>query len=95
MKENMENNNSKKCQHLIEVKLDIKAKTPKGCQECLEQKLEWVALRKCLSCGHVGCCDSSVGKHAKKHFDATKHPIIEEFPDAGWRWCYIDEMYIN
>ena len=27
----------------------------------------WVHLRLCLTCGHVGCCDSSKNKHATKH----------------------------
>ena len=32
----------------------------------------WVHLRLCLTCGHVGCCDSSKNKHATKHFHATE-----------------------
>ena len=31
-----------------------------GCEECLQMGGTWVHLRECLSCGHVGCCDSSV-----------------------------------
>jgi uncharacterized UBP type Zn finger protein len=52
-----------------------------------------VHLRLCLDCGHVGCCDSSQGKHATKHFKAAHHPVIRSF-EAGeiWRWCYIDEL---
>ena len=53
----------------------------------------WVHLRLCLSCGHVGCCDSSKNKHATKHFHRTKHPIIQSFePGEDWRWCYVDEI---
>ena len=52
----------------------------------------WVHLRLCLSCGHVGCCDSSKNKHATKHFRATQHPIIRSLePGEDWRWCYVDE----
>jgi len=90
-----QNNTPKTCLHLKKIHPDIKAKTPEGCQECLEQKMSWVALRMCLSCGHIGCCDSSAGKHAQKHFNSTAHPIIEEFPGSSWRWCYVDEMYID
>jgi uncharacterized UBP type Zn finger protein len=73
----------------------VTAKTP-GCEECLKHAMDWVHLRVCLSCGHVGCCDSSVGKHATKHFHATKHPIIESFePDEDWGWCYVHEEFVE
>jgi hypothetical protein len=40
----------------------------------------------------VGCCDSSVNKHATKHFHATRHPVIASFqPGENWKWCYVDE----
>nr|BFE81211.1 hypothetical protein GCM10020093_038120 [Planobispora longispora] len=49
-------------------------------------------LRRCLSCGHVGCCDSSPNKHATAHFAETGHPVIASFePGETWRWCYVDE----
>ncbi len=63
-----------------------------GCQECLELSDTWVHLRVCLSCGHVGCCDSSKNKHATKHFHETQHPIIRSFePGEAWAYCYEDE----
>ncbi|MBA4454740.1 MAG: hypothetical protein H2B05_07370, partial [Nitrosopumilaceae archaeon] len=34
------------------------------CEECKKEHLPTVALRMCLTCGHVGCCDSSIGQHA-------------------------------
>ena len=50
----------------------------------------------CLTCGHVGCCDSSKGKHATKHFEATGHPIMQSAePGQSWRWCYVDEIYVE
>jgi len=67
-----------------------------GCEACLEEGTEWVHLRICLSCGHVGCCDSSPGRHATKHFHATQHPIIESFePDEDWGWCYVHEAFVE
>src|SRR4029077_11991896 len=54
------------CTHLDQIKR-VKPKT-KGCEECLKMGDSWVHLRLCLSCGHVGCCDSSKNKHATKHF---------------------------
>ena len=66
-----------------------------GCEDCLRIGGTWVHLRECLSCGHVGCCDSSKNKHATKHFHETEHPIVRSFePGEGWRWCYVDEVLV-
>jgi uncharacterized UBP type Zn finger protein len=68
--------------------------TPEGCAECLASgERLWAHLRICLSCGHVGCCDSSPRRHATAHFNQTGHPVIRSFePGETWRWCYIDEQ---
>jgi uncharacterized UBP type Zn finger protein len=56
----------------------------------------WVELRLCKTCGHVGCCDSSINKHATKHFQKTKNPIIRSLePGEIWGWGYIDEVMIE
>lgn len=66
-----------------------------GCVECLASGGWWFHLRRCAQCGHVGCCDSSKNRHARKHFQRTGHAIIEAFePDEHWRWCYVDETYL-
>ncbi len=55
----------------------------------------WIHLRMCLSCGHVGCCDSSKNKHASKHFQESSHALIESAePGEDWRWCHIDRVFI-
>ena len=65
-----------------------------GCEECLQLGDTWVHLRRCLQCGHVGCCDSSKNKHATAHFHATGHPVVQSFePGEDWRWCYVDRQY--
>jgi uncharacterized UBP type Zn finger protein len=85
----------KPCTHLKQVNIDEKAKT-KGCEECEKIGDDWVHLRLCLSCGHVGCCDSSKNKHATKHFGATSHRIIKSFePGENSKWCYVDEMFMK
>jgi len=82
------------CTHLDQIK-DVKPRTPEGCEECLKTGDEWVHLRLCLECGHVGCCDSSPNKHASKHFHATKHPIMQSFqPGEDWRWCFVDQVVL-
>jgi len=71
----------------------IKAVAPRaaGCEECLRIGQQWVHLRLCLTCGHVGCCDSSIGKHATKHFHETTHPLMRSLePGESWAWCYVD-----
>jgi len=70
--------------------------TTNGCEECLATGDPWVQLRMCLTCGHVGCCDSSINKHATRHYRATKHPIMRSIePGESWIWCYVDEMMLN
>ena len=80
------------CPHLRAAPLAVPARTPEGCEECLRDGLRWVHLRLCLTCGHVGCCDSSVGKHATLHFHETDHPVMRSIePGEAWRWCFVDE----
>ena len=65
-----------------------------GCEECLKVGASWLHLRMCKTCGHVGCCDSSLLRHAKAHFKATGHPIIKSFePGEDWGFCYVDNIY--
>lgn len=81
------------CTHLDQVK-PVRP-TTKGCEECLKTRDRWVELRLCLTCGQVGCCDSSKNKHATKHFRETGHPLIQSLQTGDdWRWCYIDQTYI-
>lgn len=80
--------------HLAEVR-PVKPRTPEGCEECLKEGSPWVHLRLCLSCGHVGCCDSSPLRHAHAHAFSAGHPIVEAYePGKSWRWCYFDEQYV-
>jgi len=79
------------CEHFDEIQ-GKEPRTPAGCEECLKMGGRWLHLRLCLSCGHVGCCDNSPGRHATAHFHGTRHPIIRSFePGEDWGWCYVDE----
>ena len=81
------------CSHLGQ----IQHVTPhtQGCEECLHTGDEWVHLRVCMVCGHVGCCDSSKNKHATQHFHATGHAVIKsQEPGEDWGWCYVDQVMI-
>jgi CPA1 family monovalent cation:H+ antiporter len=60
------------------------------CGDCLREGTAWVALRQCLECGSVGCCDSSPRRHATAHFHETQHAVIESAePGEDWRWCFV------
>lgn len=79
------------CTHLDQIR-DVGPKSL-GCEECLTMGDSWVHLRMCLTCGSVGCCDSSKNKHATKHFHVTSHPLIRSLePGDEWAWCYVDEV---
>ena len=86
------------CGHLRAAtarKTGVKPST-KGCEDCLRTGDEWVHLRLCLTCGHVGCCDNSPNRHATKHFHGTKHPVIQSFePGEEWGYCYPDEAFLE
>lgn len=81
------------CGHLADAPACVAPLTPDGCPECAAEGLRPVHLRLCLACGHVGCCDSSAGRHARRHFDTTGHPVMRSFePGESWRWCYVDDL---
>ena len=82
---------AKKCKHLDQIK--ITATDEHVCEDCVKIGDTWVHLRMCMSCGHVGCCDSSKNKHATKHFHQTSHPVMRSVePGEDWIWCYVDEI---
>ena len=81
------------CEHLLEEPTSAVPLTPEGCGACLREGTTWVHLRLCTRCGEVGCCDSSEGRHARAHFEATGHPVMRSMePGEAWRWCYVDEL---
>ena len=79
------------CKHKNQISITTTDKHV--CEDCVKIGDKWVHLLLCLSCGHVGCCDSSKNKHATKHFKASTHPLIRSIePGESWMWCYVDEM---
>ena len=68
-------NGAEECEHLRSEPLVAVPATPDGCQDCLAMgEHGWVALRMCLRCGHVGCCDSSPRRHASGHYGGRRSP---------------------
>src|SRR5689334_15435324 len=84
------------CDHVVDVKLHQVQRPAEGCVDCLAIGGRWVHLRTCLTCGHVGCCDSSPNRHATKHFHSAGHAIVTSAePGETWTWCYVDERALS
>ena len=67
----------------------------RGCEECLRLGTPWVHLRLCLTCGKVGCCDSSPMRHARAHAGSSGHVVVRSLePGESWRWCYAHDQYV-
>jgi uncharacterized UBP type Zn finger protein len=82
------------CTHLDQIR-EVKPHTLEGCEDCLKIGSQWVHLRLCLTCGHVGCCDSSPNRHARKHAHDSGHAIARSLePGENWRWCFVDEVEV-
>ena len=82
------------CDHADRAEI-FEPRTHDGCEECRKNNYKWVHLRVCLSCGHTGCCDTSVNRHATKHFLKTGHPIMASLESGEfWAWCYEDERFV-
>jgi uncharacterized UBP type Zn finger protein len=80
------------CSHLDQIDPNVEP-SAEGCEDCLQIGGRWVHLRMCLTCGHVGCCDSSPNKHATKHFHSSGHPLVRSHePGETWIWCYVDKV---
>jgi len=81
------------CEDLREAPADVEPNTPGVCEDCVRVGGQWVHLRLCLACGHVGCCDSSPARHASAHFHETDHPVVRSAePGESWRWCFRHEL---
>jgi Na+/H+ antiporter len=80
------------CEHL-QAAADVGPARGSACEDCVREGTEWVHLRQCLTCGYVGCCDSSPGRHMERHCRGSEHPVIGSAePGERWRWCYTDEL---
>jgi hypothetical protein len=81
------------CGHLGTIQVTELPEAVDGCEDCLREGGEWLHLRICLECGHVGCCDDSPNRHASKHAATSSHPIIRSLePGEEWCWCFVDEL---
>jgi len=83
------------CTHVAELPPEPAPGSTSGCQECLAAGTSWVHLRECLTCGKIGCCDSSPQRHASRHATEVGHPVIRSVePGEDWRWCFVDQAIV-
>jgi uncharacterized UBP type Zn finger protein len=81
------------CTHLELVKLTDLPPEIAGCEECLKVGSPWVHLRMCLTCGKIGCCDSSPNRHARRHAAEDGHPLVRSAePGEDWDYCFVDDV---
>jgi uncharacterized UBP type Zn finger protein len=83
------------CSHKDLIKILAVPEKIEGCEDCLKIGGTWVHLRMCLTCGYIGCCNSSPNRHARKHWKGVGHPIIQSVePGEDWVWCQEDRVYM-
>jgi uncharacterized UBP type Zn finger protein len=81
------------CSHLDQIRVTELPTTIAGCEECLKIGGRWLHLRMCMTCGKIGCCDSSPNRHASGHAREEQHPIARSAePDEDWSWCFVDQV---
>ena len=84
------------CPHVTQVKIVANRDDKRGCGDCLKIGSSWVHLRPCLTCGTVGCCDSSEHRHARNHFERHHHGIVQSMePGEMWAYYYADEAFFR
>jgi uncharacterized UBP type Zn finger protein len=67
-----------------------------GCVECDATDGWWFHLRRCATCGHIGCCDTSPSQHASAHARETGHAVIRSFePGEDWFWSFQTDDYYD
>jgi len=79
------------CTHLDQVR--AVEPSSDGCEDCLRIGSHWVHLRVCMVCGHVGCCDNSPNRHARRHAGDADHAIVQSYePGEDWWYCFVDDV---
>jgi uncharacterized UBP type Zn finger protein len=80
------------CSHLDQIKITELPSPIVGCEECLKVGDRWLHLRMCMTCGKIGCCDSSPNRHARRHAEEVGHPIVRSAePGEDWSYCFVDD----
>ena len=85
-----------RCQHLrLPGGLGPQISDTLVCESCMSHRATWHGLRRCRTCGHVGCCEKSLNRHAERHFWNTRHPMVDTVgPERVWSFCFVDQIRI-
>jgi len=84
----------KPCSHLDAIEVFDTDVTV--CGQCVAAGDAWPSLRLCMTCGYVGCCDTSTNTHMKRHAEETGHVVMRSIRlDEGWMWCYADNAFFD
>lgn len=80
------------CTHLADTNSSALEVTSTACLECGVN----APTRVCMTCGHIGCCETTNG-HALAHSKASGHPLIRELPNSerSFTWCYACSAYLK
>lgn len=83
--------NAEECTHLKQTDSALEVATT-TCADCGVS----APTRVCLTCGHVGCCETTRG-HALAHSQSSGHPLIRELPisERSFTWCYGCGAYLT
>lgn len=86
------------CTHGDMIKLPVPTEGDKRgavCEDCVTEGSRWLHLRRCQTCGKVGCCDSSPKRHASKHVREAGHPVVTSMERReAWSYCFVDDMFL-
>ena len=80
------------CDHYAVQVVEGAAPRSEVCEECGLDR----PLRVCMTCGHVGCCES-FNKHDTIHWQETGHAIIRRLPlvETSFTYCYEHQAYLE
>jgi uncharacterized UBP type Zn finger protein len=83
------------CEHVSEM-ISVEPPDARECAGCRAAGKKWVHLRMCMTCGYVGCCESSSLSHMRAHAEQTGHPIARSIERwESWLWCYKHERLVR
>jgi uncharacterized UBP type Zn finger protein len=81
------------CTHLDQIEVVELPAEIAGCEDCLAIGGRWLHLRMCMTCGKIGCCDSSPNRHARAHAVSADHPIVRSAEKGeDWSYCFVEDV---
>lgn len=88
----MANIRANECPHLGDTNIATLEISGSFCTQCGVS----APTRVCMTCGHIGCCESTNG-HALAHSKESNHPLIRQLPisENSFTWCYGCNAYLT